>query len=611
MLSNPWAIALDSKGNLYVADAGNHRIQKWIRKWRRKTASALTIMAFQWTHPHWLWLGLVAIPWMVWWHMRTDHVMAKWKRHLILALRLIITLLILLGLAGLQWLRPMEGMNVVYLLDRSESLSLQIKIAGIVLCSEDNAQNETGGPCRRGCFWRRGGSGTSRLTTKCPTSDSIGIEYLPNRPGGLIRLGTAAFPESGQKRIILLSDGNENLGDGLAALRSALPMDVSMDVYPMGSTAGGDLSIQRIELPSSVKEATQFEVQVFAQSDEAQSATLRLFINDELVGEDSVDLEEGKNLFTLNQDLPSAGFYTYEVQLVAQQDAVAQNNRAMGFVTVQGNPRVLLLSGVPEADQSLIQALRSAQLEIVIQRSNGLPEQLPELQSYDTIILSNVAAGDMSNAQLRLLQSAIRDFGVGLICIGGDQSFAAGGYRGTPLEESLPVDMELTSQKVLPNGALVMVMHGMEFNNGNQIARQVATGVMHTMAAQDELGIVLWDGTEKWLFELQQVEDKAWMGSQIMGMNQGDLPSFQNIMSMAFDGLKASTAQIKHMILFSDGDPGPPTQGLMDEMVANKVTVSSILISGHAGPETMQWIAQNGNGRFMKFGIRINYHKFS
>ena len=32
MLSNPWAIALDSKGNLYVGDAGNHRIQKWIRK---------------------------------------------------------------------------------------------------------------------------------------------------------------------------------------------------------------------------------------------------------------------------------------------------------------------------------------------------------------------------------------------------------------------------------------------------------------------------------------------------------------------------------------------------------------------------------------------------
>ena len=563
-----------------------------------RPASALTIMAFQWTHPHWLWLGLVAIPWMVWWHMRTDHVMAKWKRHLILALRLIITLLILLGLAGLQWLRPMEGMNVVYLLDRSESLSADQKQQALSYVQRTMPKMKPGDHAGVVVF----GEEAALELRVLPQNALPQIQSVLNTSRtdleAAIRLGTAAFPESGQKRIILLSDGNENLGDGLAALRSALPMDVSMDVYPMGSTAGGDLSIQRIELPSSVKEATQFEVQVFAQSDEAQSATLRLFINDELVGEDSVDLEEGKNLFTLNQDLPSAGFYTYEVQLVAQQDAVAQNNRAMGFVTVQGNPRVLLLSGAPEADQSLIQALRSAQLEIVTQRSNGLPEQLPELQSYDTIILSNVAAGDMSNAQLRLLQSAIRDFGVGLICIGGDQSFAAGGYRGTPLEESLPVDMELTSQKVLPNGALVMVMHGMEFNNGNQIARQVATGVMHTMAAQDELGIVLWDGTEKWLFELQQVEDKAWMGSQIMGMNQGDLPSFQNIMSMAFDGLKASTAQIKHIILFSDGDPGPPTQGLMDEMVANKVTVSSILISGHAGPETMQWIAQNGNGRF-------------
>ena len=155
-------------------------------------------MAFQWTHPHWLWLGLVAIPWMVWWHMRTDHVMAKWKRHLILALRLIITLLILLGLAGLQWLRPMEGMNVVYLLDRSESLSADQKQRALSYVSEDNAQNENRGPCRRGCFGR-GGSGTSRLTTKCPTSDSIGVEYLPNRPGGCDTTGNGCFFPSQDK----------------------------------------------------------------------------------------------------------------------------------------------------------------------------------------------------------------------------------------------------------------------------------------------------------------------------------------------------------------------------------------------------------------------------
>jgi hypothetical protein len=53
----------------------------------------------------------------------------------------------------------------------------------------------------------------------------------------------------------------------------------------------------------------------------------------------------------------------------------------------------------------------------------------------------------------------VKDFGVGLICIGGDQSFTAGGYRGTPLETMLPVSMELESKKVLPSGAVVLVMH--------------------------------------------------------------------------------------------------------------------------------------------------------
>ena len=30
--NNPWAIALDSHGNLFVADAGNHRVQKFMRR---------------------------------------------------------------------------------------------------------------------------------------------------------------------------------------------------------------------------------------------------------------------------------------------------------------------------------------------------------------------------------------------------------------------------------------------------------------------------------------------------------------------------------------------------------------------------------------------------
>ncbi|MBT3914140.1 MAG: VWA domain-containing protein, partial [Verrucomicrobia bacterium] len=88
------------------------------------------------------------------------------------------------------------------------------------------------------------------------------------------------------------------------------------------------------------------------------------------------------------------------------------------------------------------------------------------------------------------------------------------------------------------------------------------------------------------------------LGRQIMGMNQGDLPSFQNVMTMGFQGLKKSTASIKHMILFSDGDPGGPSDELMASFREEKITVSTVLIAGHAGPETMIEIAEKGDGRF-------------
>ena len=88
------------------------------------------------------------------------------------------------------------------------------------------------------------------------------------------------------------------------------------------------------------------------------------------------------------------------------------------------------------------------------------------MDSYDAIFLCNVSAGDLGRDTMSLLESAVRDFGVGLVCVGGDQTYAAGGYRNTPLATTLPVSMELDSKKVLPRGAVVLVMHGMEFANG-------------------------------------------------------------------------------------------------------------------------------------------------
>jgi len=376
---------------------------------------------------------------------------------------------------------------------------------------------------------------------------------------------------------VLLTDGNENIGDAMGAVLAARQqLGVTVDVLPMGVTRANDVSVQKVQVPPKLKKGQAFEIKIFVQSDQAQTAAVRLYRNEQFLGEQKVELSAGKNLFTFPQTLPEQGFYSYDVRVDAPGDPLPQNNRASGFATVRGEPRVLIVSSELEQDKQLAAALQSARLETSLVAVNGFPSTLAEMQSYDAIFLSNVAAGDLGTDRQKLLESAVRDFGVGLVCVGGDQTYAAGGYRGTPLESTLPVSMELDSKKVLPSGAVVLVMHGMEFDNGNQVARDCAQGVLAALGPTDEMGVILWDGTEHWVFPLQKVKNKKDLAQQIAGMNQGDLGSFQNILEMSQEALKKSTANLKHIIVFSDGDPGAPSQQLMQSIVGDRITVSTI-----------------------------------
>jgi len=555
-------------------------------------------MNFQFTNPGWLLLLLVAVPWTVWLTLKSDVQISAWRRWTAFGLRMVIVLALILAMAGLQWKQPQEGMNAYFLLDRSDSIPPEQQEAARLYVSKAAAQKK---PIDRAGVLA---FGTDAAIDTSP-NEKVGDQKIQavvsserTDIASAIRLGTAAFPETGQKRLVLLSDGNENVGDAFAAVLAARPLGVTMDVVPLGVARGGDVSVQKLSLPANIKKGQTFEVKIFAQADRAQRATVRLYLNDQLLGEQPVQLEVGKNLFTFPQTLTEPHFYSYEVQIEAPGDPIPQNNRAINFTTVRGDPRVLLVSAEPDKDTALAQTLRSANVDVSVADVTKFPGTLAEMQSYDTIFLSNIAAGDLGDTLMKLLESAVRDFGIGLVCIGGDQTYAAGSYRGTPLEETLPVDMELSSKKVLPPGAVVLIMHGMEFMNGNQVARDCAIGVLDALGPQDEMGVLLWDGNERWLFQLQKVGDKKTMRRSIAGMNQGDLGSFQNIMGMAHEALKKSNASLKHIIVFSDGDPAAPSQQLMQTIVGDRMTVSTVLIAGHAGPETMQSIAEQGQGRF-------------
>lgn len=70
-----------------------------------------------------------------------------------------------------------------------------------------------------------------------------------------------------------------------------------------------------------------------------------------------------------------------------------------------------------------------------------VPTKLENLRKYESVILMNVQKSDLPDNWDDLLELYVRQLGRGLLTIGGDRSYALGGWSDTTLEKILPVNV--------------------------------------------------------------------------------------------------------------------------------------------------------------------------
>jgi hypothetical protein len=193
--------------------------------------------------------------------------------------------------------------------------------------------------------------------------------------------------------------------------------------------------------------------------------------------------------------------------------------------------------------------------------------------------------------------------GAGFIMLGSKETFGPGGYHRTVIEDALPVSMDVTQKKVMPKGALVLILHTCEIPEGNKWAKDVAKAAVRVLGGEDEVGLLDFKHTrgDAWEFPLTPAREyDTKLLPIINAATPEDMLAFDQIMTMAYVALKSSDASTKHVIIISDGDPQPPTPQLLGQYAAEKITVSTVAINPHGGQtvDLMQAIAQQTNGRF-------------
>jgi Ca-activated chloride channel family protein len=582
--------------------------------------------------------------------------------------RLGVLMLALLIVAGVRWQKEHKDVEVMVLRDISESTNLVKNFPGpsSLQTALDNYLNEL-----------------STDPTKKP-EDRIGvvsfhqdalIDALPSTklaldsravrdpgrgtdPASAIQLGLASMSNNAMRRMLLVWDGNSTTGDLEAAIASASAQHVQIDVMPLRYDVNNEVLMERFVAPTWKRENEPFSLEIILRSTNVAEVTGKLSILHQGEPMDldpatqekdtvrSVTLKPGLNrqTITVPGNLVGAvhqfraiweGDSSVSIAGSKQGDTLSVNNVADAFTFVQGKGQILYVDNVrggAGAGDALPRALADEGITLMPITVDQFPQSLVELQQYDAVILANVARGDLGEPRQEMLATYVHDMSGGLLMIGGEDSFGAGGWEGSKLEAVLPVDMDIPAQRQVGKGALALVMHACEMPTGigNFWGMQCALKASEALSEHDEVAVITFSqgmNGAKSIFDypLSEKGDGSRVNAAIRRMSMGDMMSFDESIDLAINGnptqkgLKDSNARHKHIIAISDGDPGAPKQALIDQCKRLKISISTVTVYPHAGmlgvrgkaaepdpngekdnpnlPETMKDMARKTGGR--------------
>ncbi|MFN2226678.1 MAG: VWA domain-containing protein, partial [Anaerolineae bacterium] len=385
-----------------------------------------------------------------------------------LGLRCLLLTLLALSLAGVQLRRQADVLTTVFVLDASDSIPATEQARGEELVRQAIAAMPESDRAAVVVF------GQDALVERLASGDRS-LPALASVPvtartdvAGALQLAMALFPDEGARRLVLLSDGRENVGRALAQAELAAARDVALSYVPLGAP-GGEVEVRLValEAPAGVRQGESFDLLVEVESTARVGGMLRVLESGRPFHSQEVRLQPGTNRFLVPAPAgagdpaaagDAAGFRRFRAQVVPDADGWLQNNEAGAFTVVHGPPRVLVVEGAPGEGADAVAALRAAEISVATRPPGEMPGTVAGLAAYDAVVLANVPAAALPAGSMEALQAYVRDLGRGLVTVGGDEAYGAGGYQRTALEETLPVDMEVRSREQEPNLALVLAV---------------------------------------------------------------------------------------------------------------------------------------------------------
>jgi uncharacterized membrane protein len=544
--------------------------------------------------PYWLWLLPFLALLGVW--------IARQSRmsRVVLALRAVITLLIVGALA--DPIRPgtAEPAPLLVLVDQSASLTPGVR--------DEAWQIGTRIARERG----------TAQTTLAALADDVVIAPDLQQPQletngtdiqAALQLARGLQPQGG--RVLLLSDGaatSPGVDEAAAALRE---QGVAVDVLPLADDALQDARVADISLPAGLRAGQNFRGAVTIESTAATTATLILSFNGQPVGEQTVTLDEGRTSFPLPGSVPEEGLQRFRAE-IRLNDAHAENNTLDTTVLVGPPPRVLVVERRPDSAALLRDMLEQQGVQSEALRPADVSSRLSDLRRFDAIILQDVPATALTLDQQSALREYVRSLGHGLLAIGGTNSYSLGGYKGTPLEEVLPVKMETPPRRERQQVALLLIidrsasMYGATpTTNKLELAKGGAIAATQVLVPNDQVGVLTFDTATEWTVPFTRIGEGLALTEiqdRIARLDFGGGTDIYKALGIGLPELAEQEAVVRHAVLLTDGRSftanADAYNRLIDQARSYGITLSTIAIGDDADKTLLERLATQGGGRY-------------
>jgi len=406
-----------------------------------------------------------------------------------------------------------------------------------------------------------------------------------------LREGVAALPAGLVPRLLLVSDGNENLGSAARAIWQAQQLGIPVDTLPLAGRPKPSLILDSVSLPGQVFTGEKFPIDVTLESPRAAAATVEVTAEGKPLGSSQVRLSAGQNQLRVQASLNTVG----AVALAGRVSAPGLGEARFEYALTLRRPRAVLVSRDPApAEQHLMRTLEVNQFE-VDRAPTGVPEKLDD---YQLVIFNNWDMQAVSPQRKEALEQFVKTGG-GLLWIAGERNvYVEKKGEEDSLERSLPA--KLTPPRTPEGTCVVLIVDKSSSMEGKkmELARLAAVGVVENLRPIDQVGVLIFDNSFQWAVPIRRAEDRAAIKRMVSGITADGGTQIAPALSEAYHRILPQNAVYKHIVLLTDGiSEEGDSLSVSREALANRVTISTVGLGQDVNRAFLEKVAALAQGR--------------